>query len=188
MELMIALSEFMRMTVILMILVFPSNRARFLTAELLIDNKILCIGSYKDSSGNGILFSEFNQDGSFDDTYFSSGILKAPLDIDGVKILDIFRSASDKLIFVGQNDDSYLISFATNNEGIVDESYGVNGMANDSSTTFDNYGFFETAPSIINNNKLYIGYKNDLDFNNGFAINRYLDNGQIDSSFLVTEW
>lgn len=147
--------------------------AEFILTEELNDGKIFCAGSYTEYSDNGIILTKFNSNGSFDSTYHGNGILKIPLNMNGLKILETHRIESDQLLFIGRVDGNYLVSFITNNDGALDLSYGQSGYAIDSSTTLNSFDIFNSKIiTEFKNNKLYVGYNDIVTNSSGFVISR----------------
>ncbi len=130
-----------------------------------------------------VSLTSYSQDGSFD-TSFGDG---------GVAVIDLDNSQDFAYTLVQQNDGKLILSGSknTNNEndkilvrfledGSIDSSFGTDGIVSaDFGTGFYGYGFL----FIDNQNKIVAAGSQDQGSNTVFIVARYLNSGQLDSSF-----
>ncbi|NWG27108.1 MAG: fibronectin type III domain-containing protein [Ignavibacteriaceae bacterium] len=149
------------------------------------DGKIVAAGNSDDDLDNGLDFTliRLNTDGSFDNTFGSSGIVVTDFGTFGSTIRNIKLLGDNSIIAVGSvsingNADYAIAKY--NSSGVLDNSFGFSGIVSTPIGTGDDFAY---SLSIQNDGKLILAGYTKVGSVNNFSLARYDPNGTLDNTF-----
>jgi uncharacterized delta-60 repeat protein len=155
------------------------NEASYNYAEVLDDDKILCIGQYSEEVEEGILVCKYQPNGNLDSTFNSIGFKK--INFGNLKFaeLDVLKSNENEYVIAASHIDSlYPILIKINDEGELVESFGSNGVFADTVNLFFGNKLLE-----LQSDKILLGREFSFDDYGYISLLRYNSNGSPDSTF-----
>jgi uncharacterized delta-60 repeat protein/LPXTG-motif cell wall-anchored protein len=153
------------------------------SAAVQVDGKIVVVGQHSPSgNGGSFLIARYNANGTLDATFGTNGITVTSFGT-SESAKSVVIQADGKILVAGYSDAVNTISdFAVlrfNANGILDTSFGTNGI------TTTNLGSYDTGYSMAlqADGKILVAGQTGPSNASNFAIVRYAANGTLDTSF-----
>lgn len=167
-----------------------SNYAgRFLNIDLdSINQKIFCIGTYHNPNEKGVLFMNFNMDGSIDSSLYSAGKIETPIFLSNNQLLNRIEKAikidEDRYLICGISDyqDSLILTMI-NKFGLVDSSFGNNGIVIETPVNITSQASVIDMFAETISDQIFISTKEQVNNRTVFNTRKYNNNGLIDLNF-----
>ena len=155
---------------------------RFYSVQVMADGKIVCFGDFGSGLGAGV--ARFMPDGSLDTTFNTDGV--ALFNSPGFGFFDNTRGfvlPDGKFLLSSYVSDitgtRHFMAFRLDTSGLLDSTYGVNGIYYDSLIPVDGFNFPLTSAMDTNGNLLLTRSSN----NTVFDILRLTPSGTLDPTF-----
>jgi uncharacterized delta-60 repeat protein len=149
------------------------------------DGKIVAAGNSDDDLDNGLDFTliRLNTDGSFDNTFGSSGIVITDFGTFGSTIRNIKILGDNSIIAVGSvsinsNPDYAIAKY--NSSGVLDNGFGFSGIVSTPIGTGDDFAY---SLAVQSDGKLILAGYTKVGSVNNFSLARYNPNGTLDNTF-----
>ena len=163
-----------------------SRKEQHMSFDIDSNNNIVLVTSYYKDSINGfdVILEKYNSNGVLDTTFGNNGIVTTDL-IGGVNEIakSIILDSSDNILIGGyaqiNNADFLIVKY--NNHGVLDVSFGSNGVVTSDIVSVDQATCFAIDSS---NNIIMAGHTNNGFFSDqDLVIAKYKHNGVLDLSF-----
>jgi len=158
------------------------NNMAFSTS-IQVDGKIIAAG-YSDSGANfDFALARYNSNGDLDNTFGTNGIVITQIDSSIELSTSTLIQSDGKIIaagysFIGTYNDLAVVRY--NADGILDKTFGFNGIVTTSVGTADNEAY---SVAIQSDGKIVVAGTTNNGTNDDFALVRYNSNGKLDYLF-----
>lgn len=143
------------------------------------DGKIVVAGYGSQNNLNQALLVRYNNNGSYDSSFGTSGIVQTTLGTEQSRFRDVKLQADGKILACGFQDNTFLLARFNDSDGSFDTSFGTGGVV----TTFYGVNSFGSRIAVQANGKiLAIGtaYNNNL---TQYVVARYTQpSGALDTA------
>jgi uncharacterized delta-60 repeat protein len=147
------------------------------------DGKIVAAGYLDNGDNNDFAVARFNNDGSFDDTFGTSGVVITPVGDEDDVVYSVAIQDDGKIVvagtfYNGSNYDFALVRYNPN--GFIDNTFGTSGVV---ITPVGDENDIVYSIAIQEDDKIVAAGYSDNGNNFDFALARYHPNGALDSNF-----
>ncbi len=147
------------------------------------DGKIVAAGFSNNGTDDDFALVRYNVDGSFDNTFGTSGIVVTPISDTDNRARFLVIQTDGKLIAAGFSNNDINDDFALaryNTDGSLDNTFGTNGIVTTPIGTSDDIA---TSAALQNDGKIILAGYTGNGSNDDFALVRYKEDGNLDSTF-----